>query len=191
MLCNHSAISFLKVVGTTKSSPIYRSFPFFQSKCISTCPLSFNKSNKHKKERNIEDLTGKHDEGDEVEIQELDTDVEYKELVHRAQLLPGAGHQVFIIQPYIKWGPKKRVITTPDLMLEEATALIDSLSAWSCVDSIKTPLLSMGKKLLFGTGKLEELQKIVRRNSKISAIFVSVNQLTGLQRECEKYFSFL
>jgi len=178
------------MVTPKPTSTIYRSFPFYQSRYISTCPLSFNKNNKQKKEKNNADLAGKHEEGDEVEIEELDTDVEYKELIHRAQLLPGAGHQVFIIQPYIKWGPKKRVLTTPDLMLEEATALIDSLSSWSCVDSIKTPLLSMGKKLLFGTGKLEELQKIVRRNSKISAIFVSVNQLTGLQREYGKIFFF-
>lgn len=115
-------------------------------------------------------------------VQELDTE-DYQQLVHRAQLLPGAGHQVFVIQPYVKWGPKKKAVTTPDLMMEEAIALIDTLPKWTCVDSIKVPLLSLGKKQLFGSGKLDTLKKQIARNHNISAVFVSINQLSALQRE--------
>ena len=119
---------------------------------------------------------------DELKVEELD-DEDYQKIVHRAQLLPDAGHQVFIIQPYVKWGPKKREITTPDLMMEEAVALIDSLPKWTCIDSLKVPLLSLGKKQLFGSGKLETLKKQIRQNQKISAVFISINQLNALQRE--------
>lgn len=57
----------------------------------------------------------------------------YQELVHRMHLFPGAGHQVVIIQPFVKWGPKKNELTTADLMLDEAQALVDSLPNWKCI----------------------------------------------------------
>ncbi len=57
---------------------------------------------------------------------------DYEELVHKMHLLPDAGHQVAILQPFVKWGPKKNLLTTPDLMLEEAKALVDSLPNWKC-----------------------------------------------------------
>lgn len=57
---------------------------------------------------------------------------DYEELVQKMHLLPDAGHQVAILQPFVKWGPKKNLLTTPDLMLEEAKALIDSLPNWKC-----------------------------------------------------------
>lgn len=123
----------------------------------------------------------------EVDLDEELGDEGYTELTQRAQLLPGAGHQVFVVQPYVKWGPKKKLTTTPDLMLEEAKALVDSLPNWNCVGSAKTPLLSLGRKLLFGTGKLEELQTTIKQNPNVSAVFISVNQLSGLQREYEAF----
>ena len=62
---------------------------------------------------------------------------DYEELVHKMHLLPDAGHQVAILQPFVKWGPKKNLLTTPDLMLEEAKALIDSLPNWKCTLKFK------------------------------------------------------
>lgn len=133
----------------------------------------------------------KEDEGDNNQLEELfeeekQDNNDYQELIHRLQLLPGEGHQVFIIQPYVKWGPKKNVITTPELMLEEAEALIDSLPNWKCVDSIKIPTETLGKKQVFGSGQFENLQQQIVRNPNISAVFVSLNILRGVQR---KYYS--
>lgn len=69
---------------------------------------------------------------------------------------------VLVIQPYIKWGPKKSA-TDPDLQLQEAIALVNSLPNWSVEESLKVPLESLGKKALFGSGKLQELKDLVRK----------------------------
>lgn len=124
-------------------------------------------------------------EADDENIFENDKEEEeqYEQLVNKAQLLPNAGHQVFIIQPFVKWGPKKNKSTTPDLMLEEAVALIDSLPRWKCVDTVKMPVETLDKKQLFGAGQFEKLQQEVRRNPMISAVFVSTNRLRGIQKK--------
>lgn len=69
---------------------------------------------------------------------------------------------VLVIQPYIKWGPKKS-ITTPDLKLQEAEDLIRSLDTWNIQDSIKVGLTSFDKTTLFGSGKLAELKQMSKR----------------------------
>lgn len=126
------------------------------------------------------------------EVNEDDEEVkQYNQLVHRAQLLPDSGHQVLIIQPYIKWGPKKKELTTPDLMLEEAKALIDSLPKWTCVDTIKVPTETLEKKRVFGTGKFDSLKEQIRKDIKISAVFVSINLLKGIQKKYLVYYCYL
>jgi len=117
-------------------------------------------------------------------IEDEEEDVrQYNQLVHRAQLLPDSGHQVLIIQPYVKWGPKKKELTTPDLMLEEAKALIDSLPNWTCVNAIKVPTETLAKKRVFGKGKFDDLKEQIRKDIKISAVFVSINILNGVQKK--------
>lgn len=69
---------------------------------------------------------------------------------------------VLIIQPYIKWGPKKSA-TTPDLKLQESIDLIRSLDTWSIQESVKVGLESFDKVSLFGRGKLDELKEISKR----------------------------
>jgi len=117
------------------------------------------------------------------DIENDDQDEEqYQQLVHRAQLLLTGGHQVLVVQPFFKWGPKRNRLTTPDLMLEEAVALVSCIPNWVCVDSIKAPLLTLEKRQLFGTGSLENLVQQVQSNPHISAIFISTNLLRGSQR---------
>lgn len=117
------------------------------------------------------------------DIENDDQDEEqYQQLVHRAQLLLTGGHQVLVVQPFVKWGPKRNRLTTPDLMLEEAVALVSCIPNWVCVDSIKAPLLTLEKRQLFGTGSLENLVQQVQSNPHISAIFISTNLLRGSQR---------
>jgi len=150
----------------------------------STAPqLAFNKKVSAK------NLKINKDEATDENFFENDKEEEqYEQLVNKAQLLPNAGHQVFLIQPYVKWGPKKNKSTTPDLMLEEAVALIDSLPRWKCVDTVKMPVETLDKKQLFGAGQFEKLQQEVCRNPMISAVFVSTNRLRGIQK---KYLYFL
>lgn len=68
---------------------------------------------------------------------------------------------VLVIQPYIKWGPKKSEIS-PDIKLQEAEDLIRSLDTWNITQSIKVPIVGFGKRTFFGTGKLDELKKQVK-----------------------------
>lgn len=93
---------------------------------------------------------------------------------------------VFIIQPYIKWGPKKSTIR-PELLLEEAESLIRTLPNWNIECSIKVglikilfytyrkfllrfmisfscikvPVENLDRKVIIGSGKLEEIKEMI------------------------------
>ena len=187
MAVNLSRAKFFNAITSRISSALYFRD---KSEISSHFPLYFrgfyvSSSNyMKKKDLNVKNIDLKPELLTEQENKDLLENPDYKELVHRMQLLPSSeGHQILIIQPYVKWGPKKNEITTPDLMVEEAKALIDSLPNWKCVDTIKVPLESIEKKHVFGTGVFESLQQQVVRNPNISAVFVSVNILRGIQRK--------
>ncbi|XP_076629865.1 putative GTP-binding protein 6 [Colletes latitarsis] len=100
------------------------------------------------------------------------------------------GHRVFVLQPYIKWGVNKRRETTPELQLNEAVALINTLPSWSVVDKKIVPLLTLEKKKLVGKGSLETLKKDIRNCATVTAIFVSTNLLKFVQiLELQKAFN--
>lgn len=69
---------------------------------------------------------------------------------------------VFLIQPYIKWGPRKPT-TQPDLQLAEAESLIKTLPNWQIDMSMKIPVENMDKRMLFGSGKLEEIKEMINK----------------------------
>ncbi|CAB3367827.1 Hypothetical predicted protein [Cloeon dipterum] len=99
------------------------------------------------------------------------------------------GHDLLVLQPYVKWGPQKKINTKADLELEEATALVSTLASWSVVGQMVVPLESIEKKKVFGKGKLEELKQLVRKNKKINGVFISLKYLTLSQkRELETLF---
>lgn len=86
-------------------------------------------------------------------------------------------HQVFVIQPYIKWGPKKKRNTTPQLQLEEGMALISTLPRWRVIESLIVPLQSFDKNTFFSSGHLENIVKITRSQQTITSVFVNVKSL--------------
>lgn len=63
-------------------------------------------------------------------------EIEYQQLVNRYLHMPDMGHQVLVVQPYVKWGPSKKKNTTPELQLSEATSLISTLSKWRVVEEV-------------------------------------------------------
>lgn len=69
---------------------------------------------------------------------------------------------VLVIQPYIKWGPKKSVVPA-DIQLQEAEALIRSLDTWAIHQSLTIGLTSFDRQTFFGKGKLIELRDLVRQ----------------------------
>ncbi len=93
---------------------------------------------------------------------------------------------VIIIQPYVKWGPKKRTDTNPENQLAEAESLIRTLD-WKIGESIKVPLERLSSRgMIFGTGKLNELKNIItRRESEgrpLTCIFISLSTLKFVQK---------
>ncbi|ERL94771.1 hypothetical protein D910_12045 [Dendroctonus ponderosae] len=89
-------------------------------------------------------------------------------------------HKCLIIQPYVKWGPKKLTIT-PEEQLGEAIALINTLPAWNVKDTVTVPMDNLERKTLFKSGTMDRIKKLVQNNSDITAIFVnssSINKST-------------
>lgn len=81
--------------------------------------------------------------------------------MHVTKHIP-SDQNVLIIQPYVKWGPRKSR-TTPDIKLQESEDLIRSLDTWSISESVKVGLETFDKTRLFGRGKLEELRLLSRK----------------------------
>jgi hypothetical protein len=51
----------------------------------------------------------------------------------------------------------------------------------NCFFQVKIALYSLGRKTLFGTGNLEVLKDRIRRDKRITAVFISTDVLRGLQ----------
>lgn len=79
----------------------------------------------------------------------------------------------------MKWGPKKLTIS-PEEQLEEAVALIKTLPSWKVEGTITIPLETLEKKKLFGSGNMEKLAQMIKRNSNITAIFINHSNLKKL-----------
>lgn len=92
---------------------------------------------------------------------------------------------VLLIQPYIKWGPRKAAVK-PEHQLAEAESLVRTLPNWKVEKSMKVPVESMEKRTLFGSGKLEELRNMIQKSnesgSPITCVFVSKGMLTFVQK---------
>ncbi|XP_014482797.1 PREDICTED: putative GTP-binding protein 6 [Dinoponera quadriceps] len=113
---------------------------------------------------------------------------EYTELSNR-YIGTAAGHRIFVLQPYIKWGRDKKRNTTPELQMAEAVALINTLPYWCVVGCKYAPLLTLEKKALLGTGAIDNLKRDIHKCDNPSAIFISTNQLKFVQMvQLEKIF---
>ncbi|XP_053697344.1 uncharacterized protein LOC128744388 [Sabethes cyaneus] len=107
-------------------------------------------------------------------------DADYDTIANNAMRVQKRLHNeqnVFIIQPYIKWGPKKSS-SKSEHQLAEAEALVRSIPKWTVESQVtKIPLESLDKKHLFGVGKLEEikmcLQNLQTSGTLITCVFVT------------------
>lgn len=98
-----------------------------------------------------------------------------------AQLhLPGAGHNVLIVQPIIKKGPRRRTNTTNELQLTEAVALIETLPEWKVTAKLQLSTENERRRLVFGKGNIQRIKDCVEK-SNISAVFINLDLLTGVQ----------
>lgn len=95
--------------------------------------------------------------------------------------VPDAGHQVLILQPAIKWGPKKRVATTPESQAAELCALVSTLPKWGVVRQQIVPVKQTGSQKLFGSGTFARLKREIAESPEISAVVLGVDLLSGSQ----------
>lgn len=147
---------------------------------------------KHKPMAFVDD--GEVDRGNGSERFDLE-DAEYDAVVNSAmhvqKRLQNEQH-VLVIQPYVKWGPKKSG-SQPEHQLQEAEALVRSLPKWRVEYSLRVPLESLEKKQLFGAGKLEEIKAILSdlqtSGKLITCVFISKGTLTlGQKQLLEQHF---
>ncbi|CAH1711790.1 unnamed protein product [Aphis gossypii] len=111
-------------------------------------------------------------------------DAQARELIDRQlKLAPAGGHQVLVVQPYVKWGPKKDRSTTPEVKLDESRSLVRTLNEWSVTDTLCVGLTSYRKHTFFGPGNVDAIAERVARDRRITAVFVSVNVLKPIQHQ--------
>lgn len=95
--------------------------------------------------------------------------------------IPDAGHHVLVIQPAIKWGPRKRTNTTPELQLAETCALVSTLPRWKVAHQQVVPVKQLGTRQLFGSGTFARLKHEIAESRDISAVVFGVDLLSGTQ----------
>lgn len=106
-----------------------------------------------------------------------------KDFIDRQLKLAPTGHQVLVIQPYVKWGANKDRATSPEIKLEESKSLVHTLGDWKVVDSMKVGLTSYRKHTFFGPGNLDNIAAKIRQDKRISAVFISSNILKPIQHQ--------
>lgn len=101
-------------------------------------------------------------------------------------------HSVLLIQPYIKWGPRKSSVK-PEHQLAEAESLVRTLPEWKVEISLKVPVENMDKRMIFGSGKLDEIKEMIQKNRAdgklITCMFISKGMLSYHQKSnLEEFF---
>lgn len=191
-----SCISLIKLVGLDNNiRTIVACTNFYRYKHSGATFLNRGQHRGRKKQEFVEvaqkynnDNNDEDDEDDEsTDFVEALNDLEYESIVSSTLHVSNRQieQQVFVIQPYVKWGPRKSS-TKPEHQLAEAEALIRSIPHWNVAKSVKIGLDSMEKRSVFGSGQLDQLKATIHgtRNtdSKISAVFVSKGMLSRQQK---------
>ncbi|XP_058449608.1 putative GTP-binding protein 6 [Malaya genurostris] len=128
---------------------------------------------------------------DELDLDDSDYDLIVNNAMRVQKRLLNEQH-VLVIQPFVKWGPKKSS-SKPEHQLKEAEALVHSIPKWKVEHALTVPLESMQKRQLFGTGKLEELKTLLTNlhasGKLITCIFISKGVLSSGQKQIlEQHF---
>lgn len=118
-----------------------------------------------------------------------DEDVPVRDFIDRHLKLTPVGHQVLVVQPYIKWGAHKDRCTSPEVKSEESESLVRTLVDWKVVETINIGLTSYRKHTFFGPGNLDAIALKIKQDQRISAVFISTNVLKPIQHQnLEQHF---
>ncbi|RXG58435.1 hypothetical protein Avbf_04449 [Armadillidium vulgare] len=104
-------------------------------------------------------------------------DTDYNELMNKMGGSLSGITSVAVLQPWVKWGAKKRTETSSKLLLDEACALVKSIPGIDIPYKEAIHLQAIKKKYIFGKGSLERVCKEVHQN-RAQAVFISVDHLT-------------
>ncbi|XP_033753551.1 putative GTP-binding protein 6 [Pecten maximus] len=115
---------------------------------------------------------------DDMEVLEMEH--EYKQMLREYYSIPGMGQRILVIQPDIK-GRDQPSLTTPDLQLAEACALVETLPDWKVVQKMVVPVHNRHLPHVFSPGRLAQLTQEITNNRHISMVFLSTNKLSPAQ----------
>ncbi|XP_038014039.1 putative GTP-binding protein 6 isoform X1 [Motacilla alba alba] len=124
--------------------------------------------------------------GDEEEEEEEEEEDEaaLEELLAPSPLAPGPGAQrVAVVHPAVKWGPQKSPLTTAELQIAEAIALVDTLQNWTVLDKIIIPTKNPNKKFVFGKGNFQVLTEKIKKLPHVTAVFLNVERISSLTKK--------
>ena len=126
---------------------------------------------------------GQHDEGtnlgSEIEITELDSEISEDGLK-----TPNIQERILIMQPDFKWGKGRFLTKNVEHRVEEAEALVHSVSNWKVLEKQIESLHDLNSKHFFGSGKLKELQNKVaqlKETNDLTAVFINTSKLSKKQ----------
>ncbi|XP_065273227.1 putative GTP-binding protein 6 [Emys orbicularis] len=112
------------------------------------------------------------EDGDEAELEEL--------------LAPGpppGAQRLLVVHPAVKWGAKKPQLTTAELQIAEAVALINTLHNWTVLDKIILSTKTPDKKFIFGKGNFQILTEKIKGLPHITAVFLNIERLSPLTKK--------
>ncbi|KAJ6667499.1 hypothetical protein lerEdw1_016620 [Lerista edwardsae] len=123
-------------------------------------------------------------EEEEEDEEEEGLDVEDEELLKsELPLIPFGAQEVFVVHPEIKRGSGRTQLTTAELQLAEAVALINTIQNWTVLDTLILSTKAPDKKLIFGKGNFQLLTEKIKGLPHVSAVFVNIERLSPLTKK--------
>ncbi|KAF7254135.1 putative GTP-binding protein 6 [Varanus komodoensis] len=165
------------------SSPVR----FFHATAVS-CRFSVSKNGPTRGKKgeviNGSSWSARDTEEEEEEEDEDEQSMEDEELLESGlPPLPLEAQRIFIVHPAVKWGASKPQLTTAELQLAEAVALINTIPNWTVVDKLILSTKNPDKKFIFGKGNFQLLTEKVKGLSHISSVFLNVERLSSVTKK--------
>ncbi|XP_057696442.1 putative GTP-binding protein 6 [Corythoichthys intestinalis] len=130
--------------------------------------------------------TQDEDDGEDDWMEEKEVEELFQEL-QPTTAIPGDQQQVFVLHPNVKWGSRKQHLTTAELMMAEAVALVNTLDKWTVVDRLVVSTKTPEKRKIFGKGNFQMITERIRQTAGVTAVFVNVERLSpSSERELEE-----
>lgn len=182
-----SYFSLFKIGLESKIRTIGTNTGFYRFKQTNSSFLNRGQHRGRKKQELVEVKQSNDEDDPSTDFVQSLNDLEYESIANTTLHVSNRqiDQQIFVIQPYVKWGRLKSS-TKPEHQLTEAQALIRSIPHWNVANSVKIGVDTLDKRTVFGPGQLEVFKSTINKSrnteSKISAVFVSKGMLSRQQK---------